>query len=297
MALLFECTLVVRIKLAQLSSFAVASNRTGQAPLPGVYLSWPATDLSLPITRLTMGKAYSMTLLHTTAAARLAAKLLAHRSTPQEEVPELIRNVHGALLRLGQSGEAENPAVEQTAEPKPERTRALARRPRQPRESATAEPPSDAAEAAPSPPPVVPTLVRRAEMAPSAPSAAPPIAPPPSHGIRGVVKWFDPRSGKGALRLPGIGDIGFEARVMTESGISRLFKGQEVEATLATEAGATHVHRLALPGAVPPTPVAAGTVRSRHAKPVLVELKREALRRAAARAEAEHVLGGPNRSR
>jgi cold shock CspA family protein len=115
--------------------------------------------------------------------------------------------------------------------------------------------------------------------------------------VRGVVKWFDPKSGKGALRLPGIGDIGFEARVMAESGISRLFKGQEVEATLAHEGGAAQVQRLALPGSVPSAPIAAGTVRSRHAKPVLVELKREALRRAAARAEAEQVLGGNNRSR
>src|SRR5581483_11935795 len=46
-----------------------------------------------------------MTLPHTTAAARLAAKLLAHRQTPHDEVPELIRNVHGALLRLGQPEE------------------------------------------------------------------------------------------------------------------------------------------------------------------------------------------------
>jgi len=243
-----------------------------------------------------MGKAHSMTLPHTTAAARLAAKLLAHRSTPQEEVPELIRNVHGALLRLGQNRETETPTVERMPEPQPERPRAPARRPRQPRDIATENAASEAA--ASPPPPVVPKLVRRAEVAaPSAPNATPHLASPPSHGIRGVVKWFDPRSGKGALRLPGIGDIGFEARVMAESGISRLFKGQEVEATLATEAGATHVQRLALPGAVPPTPVAAGTVRSRHAKPVLVELKREALRRAAARAEAEHILGGPNRSR
>jgi cold shock CspA family protein len=239
-----------------------------------------------------------MTLPHTTAAARLAAKLLAHRSTPQAEVPELIRNVHGALLRLGQSREAETPTIEPMPQSKRERPRALARRPRQPRNIVDDHAVSEPAEAAPSPPPVMPKLVRRAEVAaPSLPIAPPHLAAPPSHGIRGVVKWFDPRSGKGALRLPGIGDIGFEARVMAESGISRLFKGQEVEATLATEAGATQVQRLALPGAVPATPIAAGTVRSRHAKPVLVELKREALRRAAARAEAEHILGGPNRSR
>jgi len=234
-----------------------------------------------------------MTLPHTTAAARLAAKLLAHRQTSQDEVPELIRNVHGALLRLGQAEETVREA-EAATPAEPQARAPLARRPRQPRAAAPAEPP----EHAPSAAPATPKLVRRAEVvAPSPPAAAALLAPPPAHGVRGVVKWFDPKSGKGALRLPGIGDIGFEARVMAESGISRLFKGQEVEATLTHGGGAAQVQRLALPGAVQPTPIAAGTVRSRHAKPVLVELKREALRRAAARAEAEQVLGGNNRSR
>ena len=39
-----------------------------------------------------------------------------------------------------------------------------------------------------------------------------------------------------------------------------------------------------------------GVVHSRHAKTVVVELKREALRRVAARAEAELLLG-PSRAR
>lgn len=233
-----------------------------------------------------------MTLPHTTAAARLAAKLLAHRQTPQDEVPELIRNVHGALLRLGQVEEVV-PEAEAMHSAAPQERAPLVRPPRQRR---AAVPTLDASEEAPSAPPAMPKLVRRADVvAPSAPAPAAPLAPPPAHGVRGVVKWFDPKNGKGALRLPGIGDIGFEARVMAESGISRLFKGQEVEATLAHEGGAAQVQRLALPGAVPSNPIAAGTVRSRHAKPVLVELKREALRRAAARAEAEQVLGGKSR--
>jgi cold shock CspA family protein len=233
-----------------------------------------------------------MTLPHTTAAARLAAKLLAHRQTPQDEVPDLIRNVHGALLRLGQTEETV-PEAEATTPAEPTARAKLVRRPRQPRAAA----PAESQEQAPSAPPAMPKLVRRAEVVvPSSPAPAA-LAPPPAHGVRGVVKWFDPKSGKGALRLPGIGDIGFEARVMAESGISRLFKGQEIDAALAREGGAAQVQRLALPGAVQPTPIAAGTVRSRHAKPVLVELKREALRRAAARAEAEHVLGRNNRSR
>jgi cold shock CspA family protein len=116
--------------------------------------------------------------------------------------------------------------------------------------------------------------------------------------LRGVVKWFDPRAGKGALRLPGFsGDVLFDARILAESGIARLFKGQEVEATISGGNGRPpQVQRIALPGSAAATPVGAGVVHSRRAKPVLVELKREALRRAAARAEAEHLLG-PNRSR
>jgi hypothetical protein len=51
------------------------------------------------------------------------------------------------------------------------------------------------------------------------------------------------------------------------------------------------VQRLALPGAVSGSPLGGGVVKGRQARPVVVELKREALRRAAARAEAEHVLG------
>ncbi|HZB90099.1 MAG TPA: hypothetical protein VE397_01575, partial [Stellaceae bacterium] len=147
------------------------------------------------------------------------------------------------------------------------------------------------------PPPPAPKLVRRAEVAPAAAaSPATSLAPPPQGTVRGVVRWFDPKSGKGALRLPGLGDVGFEAQLLADSGITRLFKGQEVEASLSETGGAPQVKRLALPGAVSSAPLGGGVVRSRHAKPVLVELKREALRRAAARAEAELVLG-PGRPR
>src|SRR5262249_37879389 len=133
------------------------------------------------------------------------------------------------------------------------------------------------------------------------PAALPPAPAPAAapHGtVRGVVKWFDPRAGKGALRLPGFsGDVLFEARLLADSGIARLFKGQEVEATIDGGNGRPpQVQRSTLPGGVTTAPVGAGVVHSRRAKPVLVELKREALRRAAARAEAEHLLG-PGRSR
>jgi cold shock CspA family protein len=137
--------------------------------------------------------------------------------------------------------------------------------------------------------------VRRAEVA-ATPAAPTSILTPANAPVRGIVKWFDPRSGKGALRLPGFsGDVALEPRILAESGIARLFKGQEIDATLAPEEGTPRLQRLALPGSAVATPIGGGVVRSRHAKPVLVELKREALRRVAARAEAEHLLG-PNRS-
>jgi cold shock CspA family protein len=218
-----------------------------------------------------------------TAAAKLAAKLLAKRPTAQEEVGDLIRNVHGAIARLTEPQVAA-PAPQE--EPQPQRR---LRRPRAdaPRVTTAAEEPAP-------PPAPAPKLVRRAELAPAAP--APVLSVPPSHGaVRGVVRWFDPKSGKGALRLPGVGDVAFEAALLAQSGISRLFKGQEIEATLVEGATPPQLERLALPGALPTTPIGAGVVRGRHAKPVVVELKREALRRAAARAEAEHVLGGPQR--
>lgn len=201
-----------------------------------------------------------------------------------DEVGALIRSVHDALTRLAEAPAAIAAPAER--EPIP-RSAPVPRRRRQPRREAS-PPPAAVSEA-----PVVPApkLVRRAEMAPQAPAAPVMVAPPPQGALRGVVRWFDPRSGKGALRLPGLGDVGFEARLLAESGITRLFKGQEVEATLVTGNGAPQLQRLSVPGAVSANPLGGGVVKGRHAKPVVVELKREALRRAAARAEAEHMLG------
>jgi cold shock CspA family protein len=227
-----------------------------------------------------------------TAAARLAAKLLAHRQTSQDEVGDLIRNVHGVLARLGEAPESAAPARESETTDAP----APQHRPRRARSTASAAPDALPAEPAEPPaPPPAPKLVRRAEMAPAPVAVVAPMLTPPHGAVRGVVRWFDPKSGKGALRLPGVGDVGFEAQLLAESGISRLFKGQEVEATLAGTGGTPQVQRLALPGAVTTAPLGGGVVKGRQARPVVVEMKREALRRAAARAEAEHVLGTTRR--
>jgi cold shock CspA family protein len=240
-------------------------------------------------------KALSMNNPTMTAAARLAARLLAHRQTSQEEIGDLIRTVHDAVSRLNEA-----PATQVEAEDKREEAAASPVRQKRPRRAAAeptatepAVPEAAAEDEARLAATLAPKLVRRAEVAPAAP-AAPSLAAPPHHGaVRGVVRWFDPKSGKGALRLPGLGDVGFDARVLAESGISRLFKGQEIEATLSEGAPTPQIQRLSVPGAVSAHPLGGGVVKGRQARPVVVELKREALRRAAARAEAEHVLGSP----
>ncbi|HUB95458.1 MAG TPA: hypothetical protein VL993_06050, partial [Stellaceae bacterium] len=114
--------------------------------------------------------------------------------------------------------------------------------------------------------------------------------------LRGVVRWFDQRTRRGALRLPGLsGDVPIETGLLDEMAIHRLYKGQEIEATLSEDL-APRVVRLAVPGGIAQQNTVGGMVRGRHAKPVVVELKREALRRVAARAEAESLLGrGRNR--
>jgi cold shock CspA family protein len=140
--------------------------------------------------------------------------------------------------------------------------------------------------------PVPPTLLRRAaviHVAPVAPSPAPPAT---ANGIvRGVVQWFDTRTARGTLRLQGISsDLPIDGDILTVSGLTRLFKGQEIEATLESGEETPKITALRLLNLSSNSPVMGGTVRDRHAKQVVVELKREALSRAAARAEAELLM-------
>lgn len=224
--------------------------------------------------------------------AQVVARLLARRATPQDEVPGLVHNVHVALARLEEPEPAEvlAPAAEAQAAPAPLRTR-------QPKPRRVIEPPPIAEPEEPVLAPA-PRLLRRAEVVagnPPAPEPAAPIAVPGGI-LRGIVKWFDLRTRRGALRLPGCsGDVPVEPALLDQMSIPRLYKGQEVEATLG--AGETpRLVRLSLPGGAWQVSSASGVVRGRQSKPVVVELKREAMRRVAARAEAELLLG-PNRSR
>ena len=227
-----------------------------------------------------------MTMTLRANVAHVVAKLVARRATRTDELPGLMRGVQLALERLEQPQSAAAPEPAQEA-PRPAR----AVRPR--RVLRPAEPPPSI-EPAPQP---QPRLLRRAEVvALPSPDVTVAARPMPAGVLRGVVKWFDQRLRRGALRLPGCGgDVPVESALLAEMGVSRLYKGQEVEATLSAET-TPRVVRLTIPGGVWQVHQNPGIVHNRHAKPVVVELKRETMRRAAARAEAE-ILLGPSRAR
>ena len=228
----------------------------------------------------------------TAHTARMIAKLLANRATTREEIPDLINQVHRTLSNLGRPRGQPEPLNDEVvikiapvASPK--------RRGRKPREAA---PP--AATASVETVPVVsptPTLLRRAEIKETIEVAAAPALS--FDGVaRGVVRWFDPQTRRGGLRLQGVGgDVAVEPQLLAQCNITRLFKGQEVEARLAGTPEAPQLLELKLRDAGADAHVSSGLVRARQQKPVVVELKREALKRHTARDAAEQLL--PNRSR
>ncbi len=215
----------------------------------------------------------------------MVAQLVSKRVTTIAEIPALIDSVHAALAAL----ERPRAPLHEAAAESAAASRAVPQRRRAP----AAAPPPEAQILPPRAPPQ-PRLLRRADVTGDA-APAPQMAPLPRPGtLRGVVKWFDPRTRRGALRLPGCSDeILVEPALLDEMAIQRLYKGQEVEATLSEES-APRVVRLALPGGAWQVAASGGVVHNRHARPVVVELKREALKRVAARAEAELVLGRRN---
>lgn len=160
-----------------------------------------------------------------------------------------------------------------------------------------APPPPDA-------PPPQPRLLRRADAQASEAQHHPEPGPTfraPEGALRGVVKWFDGRAGKGALRLTGIsGDVFLDPEVLNRSGIKRLYKDQEIEATVEESGGRVRLLSMSLPtrsSDSSPNIMAGeitGTVR-RQPRAVQVQIKRDGIRQSAARAEAEQVLGGVGR--
>ncbi len=253
-----------------------------------------------------------------TEAARVVAKLLAKRHTSINEIPGIIENVERALKSLdsnaGKLIKKQPEAVAVKSAPRAKRA-GSARKPAEAHdvapviENPTIENPSIAKPVAEKPviekaaaetpvaemqeiKPAQPTLLRRAEVIHVAP-VAPPVPPlaPTNGNVRGVVQWFDTRSTRGTLRLQGLSsDLPIDGDILTASGLTRLFKGQEIEATLEGNDETPKITGLRLLNLSPASPVMGGMVRDRHAKQVVVELKREALSRAAARAEAEALL-------
>ena len=216
--------------------------------------------------------------------AHVVAKLVARRATRMDEISMLMREVQTALERVMEPP----PTIAPEPAPAPEAPRPV----RVARVRAVLDPVEMPSEPAPAP-----RLLRRADVVtPPAFEATALSRPISASALRGVVKWFDQRLRRGALRLPGHSDdVPIEPALLDEMGVSRLYKGQEIEATLSAEQ-TPRVVRLAIPGGVWQVHRTAGIVHNRHAKPVVVELKRETMRRAAARAEAEIVLG-PSRAR
>jgi cold shock CspA family protein len=219
---------------------------------------------------------------------RFIAKVLARRQTEIEEIPALIDAICQGVEAIEQPAEPAT-AAEMVEVAAPQPIRRGRGRPRK-------EPP--AMVTAPPAPPPAPRLMRRADV--QKPAEAPALRPliAPKAAVRGIVKWYDARTRRGALRLPGYGsDIAVDADALDRAGIPRLYKGQEIEASVATaESGVPRLITLSLPGrpeteTLLPHGPAKGSPR-RNAKPVVIELKRDALRRVGARLEAEHILGG-----
>jgi hypothetical protein len=223
--------------------------------------------------------------------AHFIAKILAARPTTSEEVPDLVISIRDTLAALS-SGEIPSAPTNDVMASRPTGPAPSVPR-RKRRNIAAVKAMPEVSEVAEPVIPAVPQLMRRADVAP-APQPLPFDMSPPQNGtLRGVVRWFDLTTRQGTLRLPGFGDeVTIDAATLERAGISRLYKGQEIEATVVGSNGSVQLVSLALPGRVAPEHglFKTGAAR-RNAKPVVVEMKRDSMRRTAARIEAEQILG------
>ncbi len=272
--------------------------------------------------------------------AQFVIKILSARPVPAADLPQTIANIRHALERLepGQAVAAPRPAagrngVVHAASPTRRFSTAPAARklpvststalpiaaavipepviyPERPRRgrprriAASILPEIVEPEVEEAAPVAQPRLLRRAEATANVEvetDETPAILRVPDGAVRGVVKWYDGRAGKGALRLAGIsGDVLLDPATLERSGIKRLYKDQEVEATVQEQGGRVQLVSLSLPGRTTGSLVSpfGGEVTSnirRQPRSVRVEIKSDGIRQSAARAEAEQVLGGVNR--
>lgn len=231
---------------------------------------------------------------------------LAAPAAPADDLP--LANARSAKVATRRNMATETAPVPRTIVLKPRGERAAVGRPRRriAEETAIVEP---EIEMVPEPAPQ-PRLLRRAEIAQPEHDPASSLQPnrPAGGPVRGVVKWFDGKTGKGALRLTGVsGDVALERGVLEQSAIKRLYKDQEIEATIQDLGrGRVTLLSLSLPGRNPTTAPAGGlfgggtagtTNVHRQARSIMVEVKRDGVRATSAREEAEHVLGGIERLR
>jgi hypothetical protein len=233
--------------------------------------------------------------------AHMVARIVGGQGTLAGDIPVLVQSVNTALEQIlypnarASSLDEEDDVPVPVTRPRRQPTAAApsGRKRGRPRKIEIAEPPLEAE--APAPPPA-PRLVRRAEAVVSAPAAEPlALAAPAASMVKGVVRWFDPARQTGGLRLTGVPeDVAVEPAVFIAAGLSRLFKGQEIEAQIDRAEGRVRVTALRVPGGSASAPSASGAIAAlggRRPRMVIVEKKRDALKRVAARTEAEHLLG------
>ena len=229
------------------------------------------------------------------------SKVLGARATPAGEVASVITAISAGLAALsGTKAVASQPVVLPAVRaPRaiPVQPPKRAPRQRRPRKAAPESVPAPVVEAPAAP--AASKLLRRSHVAVA---EAPKLqAPKPAEGtVRGVVKWFDGKTLKGALRLAGIsGDVALEAATLQRSGIRRLYKDQEIEAIVEPAGDQVRLVTLSLPGRGTGLAAAAAFGSSnamRRPRQVTVEVKRDGVLQKNARAAAEHVLGNGRRS-
>lgn len=240
--------------------------------------------------------------------AAMVARLVAARPMTASDVPHLVGIVEATISDLLDPPAQQRVPIAVETKPAEKSPWGKARREKSltPRRSGERRAPSEKS-AAPAPveapPPPAPRLVRRAEAHLAVPPAetSPTFFQASSSLVRGIVRWFDPARQTGALRLPGVPeDLMVEPGVFAQSGATRLFKGQEIDAQIDRSGGHVRISAITLPGAATGSSDAGMIAGGRRPRIVIVEKKRDGLKRVAARSEAEQVLGAgatPERSR
>jgi cold shock CspA family protein len=232
--------------------------------------------------------------------ARFIATILSARQTSLAELPTTISALHNALnlLQGGVPAPSPNAVIEKPArQAKAVRVTVIQEEPRRRGRPRRLAAPTQTVEDVVAPEPAQPRLLRRAELVtPEHHHDLQPVARTTDGTLHGVVKWFDGRAGKGALRLTGIsGDIALDASALARSGIKRLYKDQEIQAIVQESGGQIRLVSLSLPGRPAASAQAEGgdaaTGPRRQPRTVMVEIKRDGGRQQAARSEAEQVFG------